>query len=422
MDNWVSAPDMANLSVLIADDNAIAREALHTMAVGLGWSSTLLTSGDAVVAHLASRREKSGPDQVLLLDYKMPGKDGLQTAHAVRNTLINHTDAIVILVTTYSNHELLNHPHAALADAILTKPVTSSALYNAVTRAMRVRRGGEAQSPINLAMRLAGVRMLVVDDSDINREVAQRIFVGEGAQVALTSNGQEAVDWLQADGNQVDIVLMDVQMPVLSGYEATRQIRRVPALSVLPIVALTAGAFQEQQELASQAGMTGFLSKPFDVEAAIALIVKLTGHVAQSTAQLQSSAVPTAAASTSQDYPGIAYAKGLAIWRNAAAYQKFLRLFTRQYANVVADMRQLERPAAQALAHKLKGAAGSLALEELAARADALEQVLRHDTDPAGALVGLQSAMELVLDSIRQVAPDEPPTAEPDRKGPTPTR
>jgi PAS domain S-box-containing protein len=417
VDHWVSAPEMANLSVLIADDNAIAREALHTMAVGLGWTSTPLTSGDAVVAHLATRREKSGPDQVLLLDYKMPGKDGLQTAHEVRSTLHNHTDAIVILVTTYSSHDLLNHPHAPLADAILTKPVTSSALYNAVMRAMRVRQGGEAQSPMGHAMRLAGVRMLVVDDSDINREVAQRIFTMEGAQVALASDGQEAVDWLQADGNQVDIVLMDVQMPVLNGYEATRQIRRVPALSVLPIVALTAGAFQEQQELASLAGMTGFLSKPFDVEAAIALIVKLTGHVAQSTAQLPSSAVPTAAASTSQDYPGIAYAKGLATWRNAAAYQKFLRLFARQYASVVADLRQRERPAAQALAHKLRGAAGNLALEDVAARADALEQALRNGLDPAGALAGLQAAMELVLQSIGHFAPDAPAGASPESTG-----
>jgi PAS domain S-box-containing protein len=417
MDNWVSAPDMANLSVLIADDNAIARQALHTMAVGLGWSSTPLTSGDAVVAHLASRREKSGPDQVLLLDYKMPGKDGLQTAYEVRNKLLNHTDAIVILVTTYSNNDLLNHPHAALADAILTKPVTSSTLYNAVTRAMRVRRGGEAQSPINHAIRLAGLRILVVDDSDINREVAQRIFASEGAQLALANNGQEAVDWLQADGNQVDIVLMDVQMPVLNGYEATRQLRRVPALSNLPIVALTAGAFQEQQELASLAGMTGFLSKPFDVDAAIALIIKLTGHVAQSSGKLQAGASPTYAAITPQDYPGIAYAKGMATWRNAAAYHKFLRLFARQYANVVADMRQLERPAAQALAHKLKGAAGSLALEDVASLADALEHALRNDTDPADALVGLQAAMDLVLESLGHFAPDAPIGAAPECKG-----
>ena len=422
LDNLVSAPDMANLSVLIADDNAIAREALHAMAVGLGWSSTPFKSGDDVVSHLATRRVKSGPDQVLLLDYKMPGKDGLQTAYEVRNKLNNHTDAIVILVTSYSNQDLLNHPHAGLADAILSKPVTSSALYNAVTRAMRVRQGGEAQGPVSHAMRLVGLRMLVVDDSDINREVAQRIFAGEGALVTLASNGQEAVDWLQSNGNQVDIVLMDVQMPVLNGYEATRKIRRVPALSVLPIVALTAGAFHEQQDQASLAGMTGFLSKPFDVEAAIALVVKLTGHVAQSTTQLQSSAAPRAADSGVQDYSGIAYAEGLATWRNAATYQKFLRKFGRQYFNVVAELSQLERPTALALAHKFKGTAGSLALQDVAACADALEQVLRNDADPAGALSSLQSAMELVLETIEQLAPDEAASEVSDSKGHTPTR
>jgi HPt (histidine-containing phosphotransfer) domain-containing protein len=156
--------------------------------------------------------------------------------------------------------------------------------------------------------------------------------------------------------------------------------------------------------------MTGFLSKPFDVDAAIALIVKLTGYVAQSTAQLQSGAAPTAAASTLQDYPGIAYAKGLATWRKAAAYHKFLRLFAQQYANVVAELRQLERPEAQTLAHKFKGAAGSLALEDAATCAGALEHALRNGTDSAGTLAGLEAAMELVLGTIGQLAPDEAAT------------
>ncbi len=239
-DAWVAAPEMANLKVLIADDNVIEREALRTMAVRLGWAALAFKSGGEVVDHLQSRRGLNKTDEILLLDYKMPGIDGLQTAHTVRNELKNYSDPIVILVTAFASHELMDHPHAVLADAILNKPVTSSMLYNAVSRAMR----------------LNGLRMLVVDDSEINREVAQRILAGEGAQVVLANNGQEAVDWLQTNGNIVDIVLMDVQMPVLNGYEATRQIRRMSSLSSLPIVALTAGAFLDQQDLASQAGMT----------------------------------------------------------------------------------------------------------------------------------------------------------------------
>ena len=415
LDAWVSAPEMSKLSVLIADDNAIAREALRSIAKELGWAATALPSGDDVLTHLASRGEANRPEQILLLDYKMPGKDGLQTAQAVRATLNNLTAPIVILVTAFSSHELLNHPQAALADAVLHKPVTTSTLYNAVARAMRVRRGGEMQGTVRNGLRLAGLRILVADDSEINREVAQRIFEGEGAQVTLAEHGQEAVDWLQAHSAAVDIVLMDVQMPVLNGYEATRQIRRLPALSNLPIVALTAGAFQDQQDLASQAGMTGFLAKPFDVDAAIALIIKLTGHVVQAPQPLTSTAaVAVGVAATAPedstmpgDLPGIAYAEGLAIWRKAADYKRFLRQFARDYANVASELRQLDRPAAEALAHKFKGAAANLALEDVAARVDALEQVLRAEQPPAGALDSLQSAMDVVLETIEHFAPQE---------------
>ena len=416
LDAWVASPEMANLSVVIADDNVIAREALRTMTDGLGWSATALKSGDEVIEHLMARQEPGKSDEILLLDYKMPGKDGLQTAHAVRNELRNYTDPIVILVTAFASQELMDHPHAALADAILSKPVTSSTLYNAVSRAMRVRRGGEAQNPIRNALRLAGLRMLVVDDSDINCEVAQRIFGGEGAQVTLAHNGQEAVNWLQAGGHTVDIVLMDVQMPVLNGYEATQQIRRMPALSNLPIIALTAGAFLEQQELASQAGMTGFIAKPFDVEAAIALVIKLTGHVAQTVTPAQPPllppipAIPAAAAETEgtgsqHDLPGIAYARAMAIWRDAAAFKKFLRIFARDYGHITAELRQLDRPAAEALVHKFKGAAANMALVDVAARADALLQVLRTGHDPEAAIASLQAALDVVLESIRQFAP-----------------
>ncbi len=277
-DTWVATPEMACLSVLIADDNAVAREALHGVVDALGWTAATFTSGDDAVAHLAAQQADSQPHDVLLLDYKMPGKNGLQTAQAARHTFADGSKPIVILVTAFTSRALLHHPQVELADAILHKPVTSSALYNAVSRAMQARNGSPAQRPGHVAMRLAGLRLLVVDDSELNCEVAKRIFAAEGAQVAQASNGQQAVDWLHVHGATVDVVLMDVQMPVLNGYEATREIRRLPALANLPIVALTAGAFVDQQALASEAGMNGFLSKPFDVEAAIALIRDVTNY------------------------------------------------------------------------------------------------------------------------------------------------
>ena len=412
-DVWTSAPEMAHLDVLVADDNATAREALSTVVQSLGWSATTVDSGEAAIQHVVTQREHERSSDVLLLDWKMPGVDGLAAAKVIRGELKLADDTIVIMVTAYERDELVSQPDSHLADAVLTKPVTPSALYNAVSRALRVRRGGEAALPGPTRQRLAGVRIQVVDDSEINREVAQRIFAGEGAHVVLANDGRQAVDWLQAHPNDVDIVLMDVQMPVMNGYEATRAIRGVPILARLPVVALTAGAFLEQRELAGKAGMSGFLSKPFDVDAAIALIVQLTGHAADGGAFAEAVPGPMAG-SAGQDLPGLAVGRGLDVWNEVAAYQQYLRKFVREYADVVDQLRRRTRAEAAALAHKLKGAAGSLALEGVSDCAGEVDRRLRADQDPSAALAGLQAAVATALTSIAQFAP---PPATPSADG-----
>jgi hypothetical protein len=316
-DVWFATPEMAHLAVLIADDNAIAREALRNIVNGLGWKATVVNSGEAAIQHVRAQQEKRAPKEVLLLDYKMPGMDGLATARMIRHELKEADHPIIIMVTAYSSNQLLNLPDSHLVDAMLSKPLTPSTLYNAVARALRVRQGGEAQSLNRPQQRLAGVRIQVVDDSEINREVAQRILVDEGAHVVLASDGRQAVDWLQTHSNEVDIVLMDVQMPVMNGYEATRHIRQVPALAELPVIALTAGAFMEQQKLANEAGMNSFIAKPFDVDAAIALIIKLTGHNRQATSD-EKTASTLMAHGIDQDLPGLAVKQGLKICREAS--------------------------------------------------------------------------------------------------------
>jgi CheY-like chemotaxis protein len=406
-DTWVASPEMANLSVVIADSNPISRETLHRMADSLGWATTSLTSSSEVVQHLTLQADSKMDDKVLLLDFKLPSKGGLQTAQVIRHDVKNHSSPIVILITGLASNDFMNHPQAALADAVLTKPVTTSGLYNAVIRAKRVRMGGEKQQPARSEMRLSGLHILVVDDSEINREVALRIFSSEGAQVAQAANGREALEWLQVNGDGVNIVLMDVQMPILNGYEATRFIRRMPALANLPVVALTAGAFSDQQELASQAGMTGFLAKPFDVESAIALIIKLTGHVTTATALTSSAAAEKVDANLTQPLSGIAYDKAMATWRDVMAYKKFLRLFARDYANIAADLRATQGPDAEALTHKFKGAAANMAMPDVAARADELLGLLRNSRNTQNAIDRLQAAMDVVLETIRQFAPPE---------------
>jgi CheY-like chemotaxis protein len=216
---------------------------------------------------------------VVLLDWKMPVLDGLATVRLIREQFAPEKCPLLIIMTNHSLASLIRAKGIERVDALLEKPVTASSLHHAVLEARRKR---AATGRISLATGLVptyplqGIRVLVVDDSEINCEVARRILHGVGAVVALANNGQEALDWLQTYPNAVDLVLMDVQMPVMGGVEATRQLRLMPQFANLPIVALTAGAFKSQQEAAYAAGMTHFISKPFDVPSTIALIQRLT--------------------------------------------------------------------------------------------------------------------------------------------------
>jgi signal transduction histidine kinase/CheY-like chemotaxis protein len=411
-DSWLAAPEMAGLKVLVADDNPIAREALCGTVQGLGWQATGVASGEAAIEHVQARAQHAQQTEVLLLDYKMPGLDGLATAKRIRQELNDDHDPIIIMVTAYSSRERLQHPDRHLADAVLSKPITASGLYNAVAHALRVRQGVEALPATHTNARLIGMRILVVDDSDINREVAHRILASEGAHVELTNDGQQALDWLTKHPDGVQIVLMDVQMPVLNGYEATRQIRRNPALVNLPVVALTAGVFMEQQELANNAGMNAVITKPFDVDSAIAVIIKLTGWKPPlpNTAPA-SPALPRVdkLANDSQDMPGLAISAGLALWQDPARYRQYLRKFVQTYGDVVSTLQTLEPADAAALAHKFKGAASYMALKDVAALAEQVNADLHLGRNPAQSLRELDLAFGTALTSIHQYAPPESP-------------
>lgn len=399
-DVLLASPDLANLSVLIAENNPITREALRGIVDGLGWHPTTVGSGQEAISYIKSKMSNVRADmEILLLDYKTQDMNGLVTAKVIRNELKDASDPIIIMVTPYSNNQFLDHPDSHFADAILTKPVTPSTLFNAVARAIRVRRGGEEQVPTRAVQRLTGLRVLVVDDSEINRDVAQRILSLEGATVILASDGQQAVNWLLNHSNEVDLVLMDVQMPVMNGYEATRRIRREPALADLPVIALTAGAFLEQQELANEAGMNSFIAKPFDVDAAIALIIKVTGRVAKTSAVLPLDQ-EIESATVFEKYPGIDIAAALSRLKNQTLYRNLLTRFISENTDIVSRIQGCESQEGAHLAHRLKGAAGTLAIDEVANLASLLEQELRSGADPSKSLNQLQIALDTAIAGV----------------------
>ena len=416
-------PELAGLHLLVADDSAPAGAALVNTAAALGWTADLVTSGPDALERTLARLDGQGRYDALLLDWQMPGQDGRTTVRSIRDALRQRIDEsqrppIVIMVTAYSQDALLGEPGLAVVDALLSKPVTPSALYNAVGEALSRRRQGQGLAPpVPMAThrpRLPGLRVLVVDDSDINRELAQRILEVEGALVHLAGDGQAALDWLEDNPAGVDIVLMDVQMPRLDGYAATRRLRADARWRDLPVLALTAGAFQELRDAALASGMSDFIAKPFQVDQMIALIQHWTGRRPQppagapapTTEPAEPPLAPGLAAPplVTPAWPGIDLAVGLKQWGKIETYRTHLDRFVSRYAGAGREIatlcREGDRAAAGALAHKLIGVAGSLALPLVLELTRQLDRRLKGE-EPIGELAAaLQTAIDAVCAGI----------------------
>ncbi len=272
-------PTTTSQRVLVVDDHTLARETLLAIANSLGWSATDTSSGDEAIRRIVENAERGTPFDVLVLDWRMPGTDGLAVAAAAHAQLHGNPPPAIIMVTAADREELLAHPNSHYADSVVTKPVTGSTLYDAFLAATehKASPGTSGDPAQKQQLRLAGLKILIVDDSEINREVARGIIESEGGETLLAEDGLVALTCLERAGGTVDAVLMDIQMPVMDGYATTRRIRSSERHVGLPIIALTAGAFREQQDAALQAGVDGFIAKPFIPEKLIALVQQLAG-------------------------------------------------------------------------------------------------------------------------------------------------
>ena len=267
------AGDLHGMRVLVVDDNATSRLLLEETLTAMAFRVTLAEDGAEALRCVAEACRAGNPYRIILLDWKMPGMDGTETARRIREVVTPEEAATIIMVTAYGREEIVKQIREIGIREVLTKPVSPSALFDAISVALdfsvkndTMERSSPQQS------RLRGARVLLAEDNLINQQVAQEILLLFGVDVDIADNGEEAVR--KARENVYDAVLMDIQMSRMDGLEATRRIRREIPSARMPIIAMTAHAMSGDREKSLAAGMQDHVTKPVDPDALYATLAR----------------------------------------------------------------------------------------------------------------------------------------------------
>ena len=417
---------LRRVHALVVDDNPVAREILADSLSGVVASVDAVTSGaEALAAIRQHNADGAVPYDVVFMDWRMPGMDGLETTRRLRAETELGSQPAVVMVTAFSGEEVREAAGMLNLDGYLVKPVTASMVIDTLVELF----ASEGRSAVHGAAvidqdigRCAGVRILLTEDNEINQQIATELLEGAGAHVTVANNGREAVTILDATPTAFDMVFMDLQMPEMDGHQATLVIRNDARFTTLPIIAMTAHASNEERDRCLAEGMNDHVTKPIAPAVLFATIEK---YYAPSRADAAGAAAPSASAmkQPSADgepllpqIPGLAVADGLMrVAGNASLYRRLLRQFVAEEADVVDRILQClasgERLTAERLAHTVKGVAGSLGAGAVQTAAGTVEDGIR-----AGAAAELleepcRTLAEAMATLIAQLGPDYAPAA-----------
>ena len=395
---------LEGLEVLVVDDNGTAREVLVRTCETFGWHVSVAASGREGLEALRLASAQLRPLDILLLDWRMPEMDGLEMLRLAKGDPEIKVPPVILMVTVSDTGEVRRQAGGMSIDGVLAKPATPSAVFDAIAQ---LRADGTTSprrpKPRGMAGRLRGVRLLLVEDNEINRQVASTILRRADAVVETVNSGEGAIALLRETPDAFDAVLMDVQMPGMNGYEATRGIRGIPGLSGLPIIAMTANAMVSDREESRRAGMNDHLAKPIDIQEMFAVLRKAVGLAPDGEAPAE----PLASVAVPEDPPGIDVHDGLS--RAGGQADLYLHLLNDVASAHAADADRIasaletgDTKEALQLAHALKGLAANLAVNRVAVAAGALEGVLRSGvSERQSTLVSaLAASVREAVDSI----------------------
>jgi CheY-like chemotaxis protein/HPt (histidine-containing phosphotransfer) domain-containing protein len=438
----LQAADFRGLRTLVVDDAESAREAFGEMVRSMGAEVIAVDSGVKALRALEEAVGAGRPFNLVLLDWRMPEMDGIEVARRIRRHARLLPNPHIIMITAHGREDLFQKVKELQLDGTLLKPVSPSSLFEAIVGAMSVNvPTGEAVAaapaePVETRpdlSKISGARLLIAEDNPVNQQIAQEILEQAGAQVTVADNGRIAIEKLRA--GQFDVILMDVQMPEMDGYQATAEIRSDSRFKTFPIIAMTAHAMSGDREKCLAAGMNDYVTKPIDPAQVIQTIGRWMNR--RTTASTAANSLPAAperksAAAASGALPdnleGVNVSEGLLrLGGNMKLYSRLLREFATTQVELPERIRDAlaagDLATAIRQAHSLKGAAANLALPEVAVCAGALETLLNnhHLSQFQPKLAELETALAVVLDSLAQLTSSFESVESSDRPMPAPT-
>jgi two-component system sensor histidine kinase/response regulator len=424
----IAPADLDRLKVLVVDDVASAREMLETTLESFSFRVTCVDSGQAALEALGAA-PADDPFRLVLMDWKMPGMDGIEASRRIKRHSELTRMPTIIMVTAYGREEVMRQAEEIGLEGFLTKPVTSSTLLDTIMGVFGekggFRRAGRAEEDwkIETLDSIRGAHVLIAEDNPINQQVAQELLTQAGLKVAIANNGREAVDMLGE--NAYEAVLMDMQMPEMDGFEATRAIRQRPEFKDLPIIAMTANVMAGDREKCLEAGMNDHVAKPIEPDKLFKTLVQWISPKDRDISQPESQ--PSIATQTAKVLPaslaGIDIDEGLRrVGGNRKLYHKLLVEFFQDHGEDVRAINEAldsnDEKTAQRLAHTIKGVSGSIGAGDLFGAAEKLDAALKKKQRDTynNLLSDLQDTLTPVMQGLEVLAAigETQETAQPD--------
>ncbi|MCG8568761.1 MAG: response regulator [Spirochaetes bacterium] len=417
---YITPEQLAGLKVLVVDDNQSARDVLQDYLEDFTFKVATAKSGKQAIDLVVQKsKSKKNDFDLIFMDWKMPELNGFETIKEIKKKYAGKKKLKFIMVTAYGRDEVLSQAESLGVDAFLIKPVSQSILYDTILevfgeevqdKAKKSTKNQEIKKQLN---DIKGAQILLVEDNKINQQVAIELLEHENLMVEIAINGEDAVDILEKnDPAYFDLVLMDLQMPVMDGYQATEMIRKNKKLKKLPIIAMTADAMKGVEEQVLDTGMNDYITKPIEPVELFKVMMKWIDadkidktkiNTTSAGNQLESKTLP-------EHLPGLDIKGGL---RRVAGNQKLYYSLLQDFIN---DNKYIEDNVTNAInrkdwvngkliVHTIKGISGNIGAVDLHNEAKILE---KHIVEKKGeeAFVSLEKFLQLfkiLEESIHQV-------------------